>query len=172
MRTAVLTLLSGGATYAIARALDQSPAVCLMLAILISLAAVDHDLWTSEIGRRYLDAQRRAAQDGKRVRRIFVLEAPGTDQDPELRRSYEEQRGMRIETRLLDRAAVPTPLQLQLRDLIVFDDILAYETTPTTAEATTAQVAETRLVLSAARVRECSQLFRELWDLSRELSPG
>jgi len=78
---------------------------------------------------------------------------------------------MRIETRLLDRAAVPTPLQLQLRDLIVFDDILAYETTPTTSDPRRAQVAETRLVLTDARVKECSQLYRELWEVSRELHP-
>jgi hypothetical protein len=138
----------------------------------ISLAAVDHDLWHSEIGQRYLDAQRRAARDGRRVRRIFVLESPDMEHDPELRRAYEEQREMLIEVRLLDRMAVPTPLQVQVRDLILFDDILAYETTPTTTDPSKAQVAETRLVLTDSRVKECSQLFRELWDVSRELRPA
>lgn len=136
----------------------------------ISLAAVDHDLWRSEIGQRYLDAQRRAARDGRRVRRIFVLDTPEMEKDDELRRAYAEQRSMMIEVRLLDRTAVPTPLQVQVRDLILFDDILAYETTPTTSDASQAQVAETRLVLTDSRVKECSQLFRELWDVSRELS--
>jgi hypothetical protein len=135
----------------------------------ISMAAVDHNLWQSEIGQRYLDAQRRAARDGRRVRRIFVLDDPATELDPELRRAYEEQRSMKIEVRLLDRSSVPTPLQVQVRDLIVFDDILAYETTPTTGDPRVAQVAETRLVLTDARVKECAQLFRELWDVSREL---
>ncbi|MBU2669354.1 hypothetical protein KOI35_38165 [Actinoplanes bogorensis] len=135
----------------------------------ISLAAVDHDLWRSEIGQRYLDAQRRAARAGKRVRRIFVLDNPEMERDPELRRAYEEQRQMSIDVRLLDRSAVHTPLQVQLRDLIVFDDILAYETTPTISDPQLAQVAETRLVLNDARVKECAQLFRELWDISREL---
>jgi hypothetical protein len=138
----------------------------------ISLAAVDHDLWHSEIGQRYLDAQRRAARDGRRVRRIFVLESPDMEHDPELRRAYEEQREMLIEVRLLDRLAVPPPLQVQVRDLILFDDILAYETTPTTTDPSKAQVAETRLVLTDSRVKECSQLFRELWDVSRELRPA
>ncbi|MCU7728694.1 hypothetical protein ODJ79_33710 [Actinoplanes sp. KI2] len=136
----------------------------------ISLAAVDHDLWQSEIGQRYLDAQRRAARDGKRVRRIFVLDTPSMADDPVLRRAYEEQREMMIEVRLLDRRAVPTPLQVQVRDLILFDNILAYETTPTTTDPSQAQVAETRLVLTDSRVKECSQLFRELWEVSRELS--
>ncbi len=137
----------------------------------ISLAAVDHDLWNSEIGQRYFDAQRRAARAGIRVRRIFVLDNPAAEADPGLRRAYEEQRSMSIDVRLLSRSAVPTPLQVRLRDLIVFDDILAYETTPTTADPNLAQVAETRLVLTDARVKECAQLFRELWDVSRELAP-
>jgi hypothetical protein len=134
----------------------------------ISMAAVDHGLWNSEIGQRYLDAQRRAARDGRRVRRIFVLDEPGMAKDPMLLRAYEEQRRMKIEVRMLDRRSVPTPLQVQVRDLILFDDILAYETTPTTNDPEQAQVAETRLVLTDSRVKECAQLFRELWDISDE----
>jgi hypothetical protein len=91
------------------------------------------------------------------------------ERDPMLRQAYEEQRQMAIDVRLLDRSAVPTPLQVQLRDLIVFDEILAYETTPTINDPQLAQVAETRLVLNDARVKECAQLFRELWNVSREL---
>jgi hypothetical protein len=134
----------------------------------ISMAAVDHGLWDSEIGQRYLDAQRRAARDGRRVRRIFVLDEPGMAEDPMLRRAYEEQQRMQIEVRMLDRRSVPTPLQVQVRDLILFDDILAYETTPTTNDPEQSQVAETRLVLTDSRVKECAQLFRELWDISHE----
>jgi len=134
----------------------------------ISMAAVDHDLWQSEIGQRYLDAQRRAAGSGKRVRRIFVLDSPAMAADPAIRRACEEQRDMRIDVRLLDRVAVPPPLRVQVRDLIIFDDTLAYETNPTTtADPRHAQIAETRLVLTDSRVKECAQLFRELWDVSR-----
>jgi hypothetical protein len=134
----------------------------------ISMTAVDHDLWQSEIGQRYLDAQRRAAGGGKRVRRIFVLDSPAMADDPAIRRACEEQREMRIDVRLLDRAAVPPPLRVQVRDLIIFDDTLAYETNPTTtADPKHAQIAETRLVLTDSRVKECAQLFRELWEVSR-----
>ncbi|WP_245665932.1 DUF6879 family protein [Actinoplanes subtropicus] len=135
----------------------------------ISLGAVDHDLWSSEIGQRYLDAQRLAAADGKRVRRIFLLDKPSMADDPYLRQAYHEQRGMRIDVRLLDRLDVPPPLRVQVRDLILFDDILAYETTPTPADPQVAQIAETRLVLNNDRVKEHSRLFRELWELAREL---
>lgn len=135
----------------------------------ISMTAVDHDLWQSETGRRYLDAQRRAAGSGKRVRRIFVLDAPAMADDPAIRRACEEQRDMRIEVRLLDRAAVPPPLRVQVRDLIIFDDTLAYETnSTTTVDPRHAQIAETRLVLNDSRVKECAQLFHELWDVSRK----
>jgi hypothetical protein len=137
----------------------------------ISLAAVDHNLWRSEIGQRYLDAQRRAARSGRRVRRIFVLDDRDRETDPDLRQSFEEQRRMLIDVRLLDWSAVPVPLQVQVRDLIIFDDILAYETTPTNSDPRQAQVAETRLVLTESRVKECAQLFRELWEASRELWP-
>jgi hypothetical protein len=133
----------------------------------ISLSAVDHGLWHSEIGQRYLDAQRRAAGNGKRVRRIFVLDSPEMADDPAVRQACEEQRRMSIEVRLLDRAAVPPPLQVQVRDMIVFDDTLAYETNPTTADPQHAQIAETRLVLTDSRVKECARLFRELWEVSR-----
>lgn len=134
----------------------------------ISLAAVDHDLWQSEIGQRYLDAQRRASRDGRRVRRIFVLDSADMADDPGLQRTCYEQRRMQIEVRLLDRADVPPPLQVQVRDLIVFDDTLAYETTPTTVDPRHAQISETRLVLTDSRVKECAQLFRELWEVARE----
>jgi len=135
----------------------------------ISLAAVDHDLWQSEIGQRYLDAQRQAAGSGRRVRRIFVLEDPAMEHEPVLASVYKEQGEMNIQVRLLDRAAVPTPLRSRVRDLIVFDDTVAYETTPnTTMDPHLSQVTETRLVLTEARVKECSRLFRELWDLSRD----
>ncbi|SDS48782.1 DUF6879 family protein [Actinoplanes derwentensis] len=135
----------------------------------ISIAAVDHGLWDREIGQRYLDVQRRSARDGRRVRRIFVLDRPEMQDDPTVRRAYEEQRQMAIDVRLLHRSAVPTPLQVQIRDLILFDDTLAYETTPTITETLLAQVAETRLVLNEARVKEYTQLFRELWEVSREI---
>ncbi|WP_232234433.1 DUF6879 family protein [Actinoplanes sp. N902-109] len=135
----------------------------------ISMAAVDHALWQSEIGQRYLDAQRRVAAEGKRVRRIFVLDVNGNDQDPDLLRVCAEQRRMDIEVRLLARTDVPPPLRVQVRDLILFDDTLAYETTPTTTpDPKLAQIAETRLVLTDRRVKECAQLFRELWDAAHE----
>jgi hypothetical protein len=135
----------------------------------ISMAAVDHNLWQSEIGQRYLDAQRLVAADGKAVRRIFVLDSALTAGDPDLLRVCAEQAGMNIKVRLLDRARVPAPLKIKVRDLIVFDETLAYETTPTpSTDPQLAQIAETRLVLTESRVKECTLLFRELWDVASE----
>ncbi|GID31357.1 DUF6879 family protein [Paractinoplanes brasiliensis] len=137
----------------------------------ISLDAVDHGLWQSEIGQRYLDAQRLAARAGRRVRRIFVLESSDMEHDPDLQRACRDQQEMGIEVRLLDRTSVPSPLKIQVRDLVLFDDILAYETLPTISEPSVSHVAETRLVLTESRVKECSQLYRELWEVSRAPRP-
>lgn len=133
----------------------------------ISMAAVDHSLWQSEIGQRYLDAQRRAAASGRRVRRIFVLDTAAGADDPDLLRVCAEQARMGIRARLLARPEVPPHQRVQVRDLIVFDDTLAYETTPTlTADPQLAQISETRLVLTTDRVKQCVQLFSDLWEVS------
>ena len=137
----------------------------------ISLASVDHELWTSEFGRRYLDAQRHAVRAGRRVRRIFLLDQPRTKLEPELRAIYEEQRRMGIEVRVLDRSAVPLPLRVHVRDLIIFDCAVGYETAAAASGPGPLQVAETRLVLTAGRVGEMSQLFRELWEVAEDLIP-
>ncbi|GAA2482746.1 DUF6879 family protein [Winogradskya humida] len=133
----------------------------------ISMAAVDHSLWQSEIGQRYLDAQRRAAASGRRVRRIFVLDTAAGADDPDLLRVCAEQARMGIRARLLARPEVPPHQRVQVRDLIVFDDTLAYETTPTlTADPQLAQISETRLVLTTDRVKQCVQLFSDLWEVA------
>jgi hypothetical protein len=134
----------------------------------ISMAAVDHDLWQSEIGQFYLDAQRRAVVAGKRVRRIFIMDGPVQVGDEAFAAVWQEQQRMRIEVRVLRRTDIPAPLRVQVRDVIVFDDTLAYETIPTTADPALAQVSETRLVLIDARVKDCVQLFRELWEIAAE----
>jgi uncharacterized protein DUF6879 len=134
----------------------------------ISLSAVDHDLWQSEIGQRYLDAQRQAARAGRRVRRIFVVDDAAEEHDPALLRAYQEQRSLRIDVRLLDRSRLPARFRLRLRDLVLFDDAIAYETTPTPGDPAMAQVAETRLILAGSRVRESVLFFDELWELARE----
>ncbi|GIM88454.1 hypothetical protein [Paractinoplanes toevensis] len=132
----------------------------------ISLAAADYDLWQSQLGQRYLDAQGRAARDGKRVRRIFVIDEPSRADDPMLRRVCVEQLEADIEVRLLVLDRVPPRLQGRMRDLVIFDDVLAYETTATTGALGRAQVAETRMVLTSSRVKECILLFMELWDMA------
>jgi hypothetical protein len=133
----------------------------------ISMTAVDHGLWQSEIGQRYLDAQRDAAADGKKVRRIFVLDTAADVNDKELVLACTEQRRLGIDVRMLIRDDVPQHQRVQVRDRIVFDDTLAYETTPTPVpDPRHAQIAETRLVLTGEKVQRCVKLFRELWAVA------
>jgi hypothetical protein len=138
----------------------------------ISMDAVDHDLWESEIGRRYLDAQQQVAARGKRVRRIFMLEKTEMADDPMLRRVVDEQLDMQIKVRLLVWNDVPPRLRVKVGDLIIFDDILAYETTPTAGDPHKTQVAATHLVLAPSRLAECTLIFGELWELAQEPPAG
>ncbi|MDP9796561.1 hypothetical protein J2S43_005073 [Catenuloplanes nepalensis] len=133
----------------------------------ISLASVDRGLWTSEMGQRYLHAQRGAAERKVAVRRVFVIDRRDEGIEPEIRRSCEEQSRMGISVRLLDRADIPVPLRVQVFDFIVFDNLMSYETTSLSMEEDARPaIAETRLVLRGSRVKERSQFFDELWELA------
>lgn len=135
----------------------------------ISLASVDRGLWTSEIGQRYLHAQRGAADRGVRVRRVFIIDRREEGIEPEIRRSCAEQSRMGIAVRLLDRADIPVPLRVQVFDFIVFDSLMSYETTSLSMEDDARPaIAETRLVLRGSRVEERTQIFGELWDLASD----
>ncbi|MDR7273840.1 hypothetical protein [Catenuloplanes atrovinosus] len=140
----------------------------------VSMEWVDRGLWDSEIGQRYLHAQRGAVERGVKVRRIFLIDRPGDGLAPGISEACEEQSRMGIEVRLLDPAALPGPLSVQMRDFIVFDGLVSYETTPVMLDGKIRPVvAETRLVMRDSRVRERCDLYGEVWDLATEVpTPG
>jgi len=138
----------------------------------ISLASVDRGLWMSEIGQRYLEAQRQAVEEnGVTIRRIFLLDTPEMASQPDIRWACQEQRKFGIHVRVLDRAGIPPMLRVQVLDFILFDRVLSYETTPASAVTETERpaVAETRLVLRDSRVTERIQVFRLLWEAARDI---
>jgi hypothetical protein len=138
----------------------------------ISLASVDRGLWMSEIGQRYLEAQRQAVEEnGVVIRRIFLLDTPEMANQPDIRWACQEQQKFGIQVRVLDRAGIPPMLRVQVLDFILFDRVMSYETTPASAANDTDRpaVAETRLVLRASRVTERMQVFRLLWEAAREV---
>lgn len=141
----------------------------------ISLASVDRGLWLSEIGQRYLEAQRQAVEEnGVSIRRIFLLDTPEMANQPDIRWACQEQQKFGIHVRVLDRANIPPMLRVQVLDFILFDGVLSYETTPASAVTDTERpaVAETRLVLRSSRVTERAQVFKLLWEAAREVDSG
>jgi len=141
----------------------------------ISLASVDRGLWLSEIGQRYLEAQRQAVEEhGVTIRRIFLLDTPEMANQPDIRWACQEQQKFGIQVRVLDRANIPPMLRVQVLDFILFDGVMSYETTPASAVTDTERpaVAETRLVLRSSRVTERAQVFKLLWEAAREVDFG
>ncbi|MDQ0369587.1 hypothetical protein [Catenuloplanes indicus] len=138
----------------------------------VSLASVDRGFWTSEIGTRYLGAQRAAVERGVKVRRIFLIDQPGGGIEPEVRRTCEQQSRMGIEIRTLDRARIPEVRRVDGLGFIIFDRLMTYEIIPSSMEDKARSViAETRLVLREKRVQKSTEIYRDLWEEAAELPP-
>jgi hypothetical protein len=63
--------------------------------------SADSGLWLSDLGYRYLEAQREAIRRGVAIRRIFVLDRPALIDDPALRRIVDMHRSFGIQVRAL-----------------------------------------------------------------------
>jgi hypothetical protein len=137
----------------------------------ISMASVDRGLWYSEIGQRYMEAQRLAVERQVAIRRIFILEP---DDDADIEWACSEQRKVGIHVRVLERSGIPAALKVQVLDFIIFDQVISYETTPAAAVTDTDRpaVAETQLVLREHRVRDRVRVFEALWAAAREPGDG
>lgn len=143
-----------------------------------SLAAVDaggtgfdDGLWLTELGRRYLDAQRRAVERGVTVRRIFVMDRPDQVRDSQLLRICEEHRSMGIQVRILDPTTLPGIRRTTMFDFILFDEFISYESTPAQwiQEGMRPSIVNTRLVVRPRRVEERVQRFEDLWASAHEV---
>lgn len=132
-----------------------------------SLTTVDGGgLWTTDLGLRYLDAQREAVQRDVRIRRIFILDRPGAAAGDSLAEVYRQHVAIGVDVRVLDLSAATHLRRTSLFDFILFDGVVSYEVTTGSWIDDTVRpiVVNTRLVLRAARVDERADRFRELWD--------
>jgi hypothetical protein len=93
------------------------------------LGIVDGGLWSSELGHRYLDAQREAMRRGVVIRRILVLEKGTLTDDVQVRKMCDQQCRAGIAVRLLDASAMTPAGVLLLSDVAIFDDEVCYELT-------------------------------------------
>ncbi|MEN3304459.1 MAG: hypothetical protein V7603_661 [Micromonosporaceae bacterium] len=129
-------------------------------------------LWTSDLGQRYLEAQRQAAQRGVTVRRILVLDQPTLENDAGLQHLSELHKAAGIAVRVLEPASVPRTRRHALLDFIVFDNVISYETTRASSIDSSAKaiIATTRLVLRSSLVRERIRWFDDLWTSAKEIT--
>jgi hypothetical protein len=121
---------------------------------------LDGGLWTSDLGIRYLEDQRKAAARNVRIRRIFVFEDEKMAQDDSVVRVTRAQRNAGIQVRLLAHQLIPDGVRSMLFDFIIFDGAVSYETTagtPFTADLPRP---------GTLRTIDLEQRFDQLWDVA------
>jgi hypothetical protein len=128
---------------------------------------LDGGLWTSDLGIRYLDDQRKAIARKVRIRRIFVVEHEAMAHDESFLRVTQMQRNAGVQVRMLDQKLIPDYLQSMIFDFIIFDGVVSYETAagaPFTAGQPRPGTLRTRLAPEPTRVRDLEQRFEQLWE--------
>lgn len=130
---------------------------------------LDGGLWTSDLGLRYLDAQRKAIGRDVRIRRIFVVEKEAMTRQESFLRVTHTQRSAGVQVRMLDQKLIPDYMQSMIFDFIIFDGAVSYETSagaPFTRDQPWPGTLRTRLAPEPARVRDLEQRFEQLWELA------
>jgi hypothetical protein len=130
---------------------------------------VDDGLWDSELGQRYLEAQREAilAHDIC-VRRIFIIDRPGSlDAQADLRTVVARHQDIGVQVRVLRLANRRGGSRFDyFTDFIVVDEELCYQAFPSSAlpEGGSAPViVSTTLVTDPVRVHRQLARFEVLW---------
>lgn len=137
---------------------------CAVDTIDATSTAVDRDFWPSELGQRYLRAQRDAIDaHGVRIRRLFIIEKP-EDNTIDLGQLCDDQQSLGIEVKVLALSDLsPIARMDETNDFIVFDESLSYEIGSDLRGVNT----KTLMDLRADRVAKRVQRFRTLWEAGR-----
>jgi hypothetical protein len=127
---------------------------------------LDSSFWQSDLGQRYLEVQRRSAQQGIRIRRIFIVDRSASAHGPDFLEMCRLQARMGVEVRILNAAELEPPLKTKLLDFILFDNIISYETTPAYRmdKSSPPEIVQTRLQLESKVVEERIDRYRDLWE--------
>ncbi|MBM9507627.1 hypothetical protein [Actinacidiphila acididurans] len=122
---------------------------------------VDRGFWTSELGQRYLRAQRDAIKERQvRIRRLFIVRTP-EDNGPELGQLCDDQQSLGIEVRVLVLSELSPIVRMdETLDFIVFDDSMSYEIAADLRDVNTRTVMDWR----PDRVARRAQRFAALWE--------
>jgi hypothetical protein len=134
---------------------------------------IDGGLYSSDLGQRYMEAQRSALLRGVRIRRVFILDRRDLADDPGFINVCRMQHDIGIEVRILDATSIPEVRRSSLFDFILFDDSISYETTPASniEGSVRPAIVNTRLELRPHRVSDRIERFRDLWLSAREFTP-
>ncbi|GAA3397488.1 hypothetical protein GCM10020369_77870 [Cryptosporangium minutisporangium] len=126
--------------------------------------------WQSALGRRYLQAQQDARQRGVTVRRIFIFDKPDMVTDEGFRDICTMQRAAGIDLRVLDYHRI-NQSHMDLRDFIIFDGDVSYETVASSSRVNHAvpAILNTKLVLDIGQLRKRAADFEYLWSLGKSL---
>jgi hypothetical protein len=124
----------------------------------------DGGLWTSELGHVYLAAQRDAIRRGVRIRRIFVIDRPSLEDDPNLLNILRQHSTIGVQVRLLRPRVDDGPWRDI--DVVLVDGMLSYQSTPASrvSEISRPVIVATTLVTDPQRVADRIARFTELWD--------
>jgi hypothetical protein len=126
----------------------------------------DAGFWGTDLGFRYMEAQREAIMRKVRVRRVFILQEARVANDEEFRAMCRRQAHMGVDIRVLFPQDIPSTMKSYLWDFILFDDAVSYEVTPAVQFETYANpvILHTRLVMRHSKVEQRIERYRELWD--------
>ena len=127
------------------------------------------DFWTSELGRRYLDGQRRAIKRGVRIRRVFLLDAKENPTGEQIEDLLRPHKSIAVETRVLRSDSLDFLLEGNLADFILFDQKISYELQSATRLGvdSPAFVNTVALLVAEKRVHERRTRFEEIWNDAR-----
>ena len=121
----------------------------------------DGGLWQSELGTRYLKEQERAIKRGVKIQRIFVIDRKSVE-GTSLEEVLEPHLRIGVEVRTLD--LTPNPGIYPPRDLIIFDQVLGYQTNSSHLSGVTQVVTNTQIITNPDGVQDCLHDFAQLWD--------
>ncbi|WP_035846553.1 phospholipase D-like domain-containing protein [Kitasatospora azatica] len=133
--------------------------------------AVDIGFWSTELGRRYFDAQRTAVSRGVPVRRVFVLQSADEQTVDEIHRVAHYQASQGVNVKIVAVRDLPTQARRPMSDFILFDGGISYEVSSDAVGGPfEPMVASTMLVLSPQTLTSRKQRFAYLWDVAQSVT--
>jgi hypothetical protein len=129
--------------------------------------------WSGRLGRRYLQAQSEAVRArGVHVRRIFIFDVPHLPDDDGFVDICAKQSLAGIDVRILDHNSIEQAHSMDLRDFIIFDGRISYETAVSASRtrletAAVPSILKTTLVLDVGQIRKRAVDFEYLWSLGK-----